>query len=68
MRICADRFVAVNLKNPVQTRSERAAYYRRLVERHDSEVEVAPEDPLEVDLGGECRALCRLGIVDIDQT
>lgn len=44
MRICGDRFVAINLKNPVQTRGERAAYYRRLVGRRDSEVEITPEE------------------------
>jgi len=44
MRICADRFVALNLKTPIQTRAGRTAYYRRLVERRDSQVEVTPEE------------------------
>jgi len=44
MHICADRFVAINLKNPVQTREERAAYYRALIDRRDSQVEVIPEE------------------------
>lgn len=44
MRICSDRFVAINLKNPVQSREERAAYYRGLVDRRDSQVEVIPDE------------------------
>jgi ketosteroid isomerase-like protein len=44
MRFYADRYVDVNLKNQVQTHEERAAYYKRIIDRRDTQVEVTPEE------------------------
>jgi ketosteroid isomerase-like protein len=46
MRFYADRYVDVNLRNPVQTKTERAEYYRKIIERKDTRVEVHPDEIL----------------------
>ena len=50
MRLYADRYVDVNLPQPVQTHSERADYYRSIVEKRDLQIEVIP-DEIIVDSG-----------------
>jgi len=44
MRFYADRYVDVNLRQPVQTKAERREYYRKIVERRDTKVEVTPDE------------------------
>jgi ketosteroid isomerase-like protein len=44
MRFYADRYVDVNLEQPVQTKAEREEYYRRIIERGDTKVDVRPEE------------------------
>ncbi len=44
MRFYADRYVDVNLRRPVQTKAERTEYYRRLIERKDTRVDVHPDE------------------------
>ena len=44
MRFYADRYVDVNLEQPVQTKAERAEYYRKIIARGDTKVDVRPEE------------------------
>jgi len=44
MAFYADRYVDVNLSQPVQTKAERREYYRKIVEPGDVKVEVTPEE------------------------
>ena len=44
MRFYADTYVDVNLRQPVQTKAERREYYRKIIERRDTKVEVIPEE------------------------
>jgi ketosteroid isomerase-like protein len=44
MRFYADRYVDVNLRQPVQTKAERREYYRKIVEPRDVTLEVVPEE------------------------
>lgn len=44
LRFYSDRFIDANMRQPVVTREEHAAYYRQILERRDSEVEVTPEE------------------------
>ena len=46
MRFYADRYVDVNLRNPVQTKVERTEYYRKIMERKDTRIEVHPDEIL----------------------
>jgi len=46
MKFYADRYVDVNLKQPVQTKAERTAYYKAILDRHDTTVEVHPDEIL----------------------
>jgi ketosteroid isomerase-like protein len=42
MRFYADHYVDVNLEQPVQTKAERAEYYRKIIARGDTKVDVCP--------------------------
>jgi ketosteroid isomerase-like protein len=44
MRFYDDRYVDVNMSNPMQTWAERREYYRRIIERRDTRVAVTPEE------------------------
>ena len=44
MQFYADRYVDVNLSQPVQSKAERREYYRRIVEPGNVKVEVTPEE------------------------
>lgn len=46
MQFYADRYVDVNLRQPVQSKAERREYYRKIVEPGDLQVEVTPEEIL----------------------
>jgi len=46
MRFYADTYVDVNLRHPVQTRSERREYYARVMARPGIQVQVRPDDIL----------------------
>ena len=44
MRFYAERYVDVNQRQPVQTQAERREYYRRIVEKRDTTVQVIPDE------------------------
>ena len=44
MRLYADKYVDVNLKQPVQTKAERTAYYKSILDRHNTKIKVYPEE------------------------
>jgi ketosteroid isomerase-like protein len=44
MPFYADTYVDVNMRNPIQTRAERREYYRKIIERRDTTVDVTPEE------------------------
>ena len=44
MRFYADHYVDINLPNPIQTREERTEYYRKIVQKRNTEVEVTPDE------------------------
>ena len=44
MPFYADTYVDVNMRQPVQTKAERREYYRKIIERHDTRVDVTPEE------------------------
>jgi ketosteroid isomerase-like protein len=44
MRFYADRYVDVNLRNPVQTHEERKAYYLHVMKTRNLRAEVRPAD------------------------
>lgn len=46
MQFYLDRYVDVNLRNPVQTWAERREYYRRAMDRLNAEIDVQPDDIL----------------------
>ena len=46
MRFYADTYVDVNLRQPVQSKQERAEYYRKIVARGDTKVDVVPDEIL----------------------
>jgi ketosteroid isomerase-like protein len=45
MRFYADRYVDVNMEQPIQTKAERVEYYRKIIARGDTKVvDVRPEE------------------------
>jgi ketosteroid isomerase-like protein len=44
MRFYADRYVDVNMEQPIQTKAERAEYYRKIIARGDTKVDVRPDE------------------------
>ena len=44
MKFYADNYVDVNLRRPRQSKQERREYYRKILERHDTKIEVTPEE------------------------
>lgn len=44
MHFYADTYTDVNLRQPVQSKEERAEYYRKIVARGDTKVDVVPDE------------------------
>jgi ketosteroid isomerase-like protein len=44
MRFYGERYVDVNQRQSVQTKAERREYYRRIVEKRDTTVQVIPDE------------------------
>jgi ketosteroid isomerase-like protein len=44
MRFYGDTYVDINLRNPVQSRAERRAYYAQVIARGGFQVKVQPDD------------------------
>jgi ketosteroid isomerase-like protein len=44
MRFYADTYTDVNLRQPVQSTKERAEYYRKIIARGDTKVDVVPDE------------------------
>jgi ketosteroid isomerase-like protein len=44
MNFYADAYVDVNLPNPIQTKAERADYYRKIITSGHVKVDVAPDE------------------------